>query len=34
MSAKSGEQHAFAIDTIFPRLGRVRATAQVLEMLH
>jgi len=33
MSAKSGEQHASAIDTIFPRLGRVRATAQVLEML-
>ncbi|GLQ93320.1 hydrolase [Dyella acidisoli] len=33
MSATSSEHHAFAIENIFPRLGRVRATAQVLEML-
>jgi nicotinamidase-related amidase len=33
MSAASGEQHAFALEHIFPRIGRVRSTAQVLEML-
>jgi len=33
MSAASGEHHAFAIKNIFPRLGRVRSTAQVLDML-
>lgn len=33
MSSASGEQHAFAITHIFPRLGRVRSTAQVLAML-
>jgi len=33
MSASNGEQHGFAIENIFPRLGRVRSTAQVLEML-
>ena len=33
MSAASGEQHAFASRNIFPRLGRVRSTAQVLDML-
>lgn len=33
MSTFSAEHHAFAIKTIFPRLGRVRATAQVLDML-
>jgi nicotinamidase-related amidase len=33
MSAFSGEHHAFAIGNIFPRIGRVRSTAQVLEML-
>lgn len=33
MSARNDEQHAFAIKNIFPRLGRVRSTAQVLDML-
>lgn len=33
MSAASGEHHAFAIKNIFPRLGRVRSTAQILDML-
>ena len=33
MSAGSAEHHAFAIENIFPRLGRVRSTAQVLDML-
>ncbi|GFZ86652.1 hydrolase [Dyella caseinilytica] len=33
MSAASGEQHKFALEHIFPRIGRVRSTAQVLEML-
>ncbi|QAU24417.1 hydrolase [Dyella sp. M7H15-1] len=33
MSATGGEQHAFAVEHIFPRLGRVRSTKQVLEML-
>jgi nicotinamidase-related amidase len=33
MSGGSGEHHAFAIENIFPRLGRVRSTAQILEML-
>jgi nicotinamidase-related amidase len=33
MSAANGEQHAFAVENIFPRLGRVRSTAQILDML-
>lgn len=33
MSSTSGEHHEFAIKNIFPRLGRVRSTAQVLDML-
>ena len=33
MSARNDEHHAFAIKSIFPRLGRVRSTAQVLDML-
>lgn len=33
MSAAGAEQHAFAVTHIFPRLGRVRSTAQVLAML-
>jgi nicotinamidase-related amidase len=33
MSGASGEQHAFAVENIFPRLGRVRSTAQILDML-
>jgi nicotinamidase-related amidase len=33
MSAASGEHHAFAIENIFPRLGRVRSAAQVMDML-
>jgi len=32
MSAAGAEQHAFALEHIFPRLGRVRSTAQVLQM--
>jgi nicotinamidase-related amidase len=30
MAAMSGETHKFAIENIFPRLGRVRSTEQVL----
>ena len=33
MSAQSAEQHAFSVDNILPRLGRVRSTAQILEAL-
>ncbi|GAB2571317.1 hydrolase [Dyella jejuensis] len=33
MSAANAEQHGFAVQHIFPRIGRVRATAQVLDML-
>jgi nicotinamidase-related amidase len=33
MSGASGEHHAFAVENIFPRLGRVRSTAQILDML-
>lgn len=33
MSAMSGDAHAFAIANIFPRLGRVRSTAEVLNAL-
>jgi nicotinamidase-related amidase len=33
MSGASGEHHAFAVENIFPRLGRVRSTAQILEMM-
>jgi nicotinamidase-related amidase len=33
MSSSSGEHHAFAIGNIFPRLGRVRSTSQILDML-
>ncbi|GLQ99977.1 hydrolase [Dyella mobilis] len=32
-SSTSAEHHAFAIDNIFPRLGFVRSTSQILEML-
>ncbi len=33
MSAANAEQHQFAVDHIFPRISRVRSTAQVLEAL-
>ena len=33
MSAANAEQHYFAIDTIFPRMGRVRSTADILKAL-
>lgn len=33
MSSSSDEHHAFAVQNIFPRLGRVRSSAQILEML-
>lgn len=33
MSGASGEHHNFAVENIFPRLGRVRSTAQILDML-
>ncbi|MBB6248173.1 hydrolase [Rhodanobacter sp. A1T4] len=33
MSAANAEQHRFAIDNIFPRLGRVRSTAEILGIL-
>lgn len=31
MSAANAEQHGFALEHIFPRLGRVRSTAAILE---
>jgi nicotinamidase-related amidase len=34
MSAANAEQHKFAVETIFPRLGRVRSTAEILEALN
>jgi len=33
MSAANAEEHAFTMERIFPRLGHVRSTAQVLEAL-
>ena len=30
ISAMSVEHHGFAVDKIFPRLGRVRPTAEIL----
>jgi hypothetical protein len=33
MSAPAAEMHAFAVQRIFPRLGRVRKTAEVLAVL-
>jgi len=33
MSSHSAEAHRFAVDNIMPRLGRVRTTAEILEML-
>jgi nicotinamidase-related amidase len=33
MAALSAEAHAFAVSTIFPRLGRVRTTAEILTAL-
>ena len=33
MSSISPEAHAFAIGTIFPRMGRIRSTAEILEAL-
>ncbi|HET6555188.1 MAG TPA: hydrolase [Dyella sp.] len=33
MSSSNAEHHRFAVETIFPRLGRVRSTEQVLAML-
>jgi nicotinamidase-related amidase len=33
MSASNAEQHEFAVKNIFPRLGRVRSTAVILEAL-
>jgi nicotinamidase-related amidase len=33
MSAANAEQHRFAVETIFPRLGRVRSTADILGIL-
>ena len=33
MSAPAAEMHAFAVQRIFPRLGRVRKTAEVLAAL-
>jgi nicotinamidase-related amidase len=33
MSSSDGEMHKFAVERIFPRLGRVRSTEQVLAML-
>jgi len=31
MSAANAEQHRFAVEIIFPRLGRVRSTAEILD---
>jgi isochorismate hydrolase len=33
MSGQSAENHRFAIEQIFPRLGRVRKTAEILAAL-
>jgi nicotinamidase-related amidase len=33
MAGLSAEAHAFAVTTIFPRIGRVRSSADVLETL-
>jgi len=33
MSSSNADHHRFAVGTIFPRLGRVRSTEQVLAML-
>jgi isochorismate hydrolase len=33
MTSLSVEAHEFAVKTIFPRMGRVRTTEQVLEAL-
>jgi nicotinamidase-related amidase len=33
MSSSSADHHRFAVENIFPRLGRVRSTEQVLAML-
>jgi len=33
MSAADAEQHRFAVEKIFPRLGRVRSTAEILDSL-
>lgn len=32
-SARSAEEHAFVMRTAFPRMGRVRSTAEVLDAL-
>jgi nicotinamidase-related amidase len=33
-SARNGDEHAFVMRTVFPRIGRVRSTAEVLQALH
>jgi isochorismate hydrolase len=33
MSGQSAENHRFAVEQIFPRLGRVRSTEQILAAL-
>ena len=33
-SARSAEEHAFVMSTVFPRIGRVRSTAEVLRALN
>ena len=33
MSARAAEEHAHAVSTLFPRIGRVRSTAEVLAAL-
>jgi nicotinamidase-related amidase len=33
MSSVAGEAHGFAIKMIFPRMGRVRSTAEILRAL-
>ena len=33
MAGMSSEAHAFAVSTIFPRIGRVRSAADVLAAL-
>jgi nicotinamidase-related amidase len=33
MASMSGEAHTFAVTTIFPRLGRIRSTREVLDAL-
>jgi len=34
MAGLSNEAHSFAVKTIFPRIGRIRSTEEVLNAMH